>query len=173
MASLRDAEAWGRRPGVSSRSALLNPRLMAGNPLGCFALGALLTKPCVGGLPANRRAIGEVARPVRGPGLQPVGRVPQPGARHPFSPDNNQKGLGKIAVAESGSSAILQTVNATIQTEMIQLADGSRVLRLSEPASGLSLEKKLDAARPVVRQKDWLMKEFAALLEHEAAANAA
>lgn len=64
-------------------------------------------------------------------------------------------------------------MNANIQTEMIQLADGFRVLRLSEPASGLSLEKKLDAVRPVVRQKDWLMKEFAALLEHEAAANAA
>jgi hypothetical protein len=67
----------------------------------------------------------------------------------------------------------LLTMNATIQTEMIQLADGSRVLRLSEPASGLSLEKKLDAARLVVRQKDWLVNEFAALLEHEAAANAA
>jgi hypothetical protein len=67
----------------------------------------------------------------------------------------------------------LLTMNATIQTEMIQFADGSRVLRLSEPASGLSLEKKLDAARPVVRQKDWLVNEFAALLEHEGAANAA
>lgn len=64
-------------------------------------------------------------------------------------------------------------MNANIQTEMIQLADGSRVLRLSDPASGLSLEKKLDATRAIVRQKDWLMKKFAALLEHEAVANAA
>jgi hypothetical protein len=78
-----------------------------------------------------------------------------------------------MAVAESGASAILLTTKANIQPEMIQLADGSRVLRLSEPASRLFLEKKLAAARAIVRQKDWLMKEFAALLEHEASANAA
>ena len=119
LASLRDAGSLGGSPGVSSRSALLNPRLPSVNPLGC-------SEPVTRVLRACRSA--------------------------------------KMAVAESDSSAILLTMNANIQTEMIQLADGSRVLRLSKPASGLSLEKKLDAARPVVRQKDWLMKEFAALL---------
>ncbi len=64
-------------------------------------------------------------------------------------------------------------MTADLQIEMIQQADGSRVLRLSDPASGLCLEKKLDAARSVARQKDWLLKEFAALLEHEAEASVA
>lgn len=64
-------------------------------------------------------------------------------------------------------------MNDDIHVEMIRLADGSRLLRLSEPNSGLSLERRLNEARPVARQKEWLMKEFIALLDHEAAASAA
>ena len=54
-----------------------------------------------------------------------------------------------------------------IQIELIKLANGDRLLRFSESTSGLSLEKKLDALQPVVRQKERLQKAFDAALAHE------
>lgn len=51
-----------------------------------------------------------------------------------------------------------------IQIELIKLVSGERLLRLTEPHSGLSLEKKLDAKLPVVRQKQQLLKVFEAAL---------
>jgi hypothetical protein len=53
-----------------------------------------------------------------------------------------------------------------IQIELIKLVSGERLLRLTEPHSGLSLEKKLDAKQPVVRQKQQLLKVFEAALSH-------
>lgn len=51
-----------------------------------------------------------------------------------------------------------------IQIELLKLASGERLLRLTEPESGLSLEKKLDAGMPVVRQKERLLGVFEAAL---------
>ena len=58
-----------------------------------------------------------------------------------------------------------------IQCDLIKLANGERILRLTEPQSGLSLEKKLDPAQPIVRQKERLFGVFeAALAKAEPAA---
>ena len=51
-----------------------------------------------------------------------------------------------------------------IQIDLIKLIGGERLLRLSEPQSGLSLEKKLDAQLPVARQKERLLGVFEAAL---------
>jgi hypothetical protein len=51
-----------------------------------------------------------------------------------------------------------------IQIELIKLVSGERLLRLTEPQSGLSLEKKLDPKQPVVRQKQQLLNVFEAAL---------
>ena len=58
-----------------------------------------------------------------------------------------------------------------IQIDLIKLVGGERLLRLTEPQSGLSLEKKLDPKQPVVRQKERLIGVFeAALAKAELAA---
>ena len=49
-----------------------------------------------------------------------------------------------------------------IQLDLIKLLSGGRLLRLTEPQSGLALEKKLDAGLPVVRQKERLLGVFEA-----------
>jgi hypothetical protein len=51
-----------------------------------------------------------------------------------------------------------------IQCDLIKLLNGERNLRLTEPQSGLSLEKKLSPADAVVRQKERLMGVFEAAL---------
>ncbi len=51
-----------------------------------------------------------------------------------------------------------------IQFDLIKLADGGRLLRLTEPQSGLALEKKLAPADAVVRQKEKLLRAFEAAL---------
>ena len=44
-----------------------------------------------------------------------------------------------------------------IQIDLIKLAGGERLLRLTESLSGLSLEKKLDPQKPVASQKEKLL----------------
>ena len=56
------------------------------------------------------------------------------------------------------------TERGKIQIDLIKLVSGERLLRLTEPQSGLSLEKKLDATQPVVRQKKRLLGVFEAAL---------
>lgn len=51
---------------------------------------------------------------------------------------------------------------AKIQMELIKLKGGERLLRLTEPQSGLSLERKLDSSRPVTDQKKQLLSIFEA-----------
>ena len=51
-----------------------------------------------------------------------------------------------------------------IQIDLIKLADGQRLLRLTEPQSGLALEKKLDPQKPVASQKEKLFGVFEAAL---------
>ncbi len=54
-----------------------------------------------------------------------------------------------------------------IEMLLLKLADGGRILRLSEPQSGVCLEKRLDPTQSVARQKDRWMQAFAAMLERE------
>ena len=51
-----------------------------------------------------------------------------------------------------------------IQIDLIKLVGGDRLLRLTEPRSGLALEKKLDPKQPVLRQKERLLGVFEAAL---------
>ena len=51
-----------------------------------------------------------------------------------------------------------------IQIDLIKLVGGERLIRLTEPQSGLALEKKLDPEQPLVRQKERLLGVFEAAL---------
>ena len=51
-----------------------------------------------------------------------------------------------------------------IQFDLVKLMDGGRLLRLTDPRSGLTLEKKLAQADAVVRQKERLLRAFEAAL---------
>lgn len=55
-----------------------------------------------------------------------------------------------------------------IQIDLIKLADGSRLLRLTEPKSGLTLERKLSANGAVHEQKEALLSVFEAALKKRA-----
>ena len=54
-----------------------------------------------------------------------------------------------------------------IELLLLKLADGGRILRFSEPQSGLCLEKRLDACESVARQKERWKHVFTAMLERE------
>jgi len=51
-----------------------------------------------------------------------------------------------------------------IQIDLIKLLNGERILRLTGPHSGLSLEKKLSPGHPIVRQMRQLRQAFEAAL---------
>jgi hypothetical protein len=51
-----------------------------------------------------------------------------------------------------------------IQFDLVKLLNGERILRLTDPQSGLSLGKKLKPAEAVVRQKERLLQVFEAAL---------
>jgi len=55
----------------------------------------------------------------------------------------------------------------SVELLLLKLADGGRVLRIQEPTSGLCLEKRLDPAQPVARQKERWKQVFVAMLERE------
>jgi hypothetical protein len=57
-----------------------------------------------------------------------------------------------------------------IELVMLKLADGARILRVSEPVSGLCLEKRLDPHEPVARQTDRWKDTFLSLLKRETGA---
>jgi len=57
-----------------------------------------------------------------------------------------------------------------IQFDLIKPANGGRILRLTEPQSGLALEKKLAPTDAVVRQKEKLLSAFQAALARVAEA---
>ncbi len=58
-------------------------------------------------------------------------------------------------------------MNEHIHVELLHLADGERRLRLEHTASGLCLEKRLDAGQPVVAQAGRWKQVFTALLARE------
>jgi hypothetical protein len=55
-------------------------------------------------------------------------------------------------------------MNDQIKIQLVKLTEGGRLLRFSEKVSGLCLEKRLGAQRPVVLQKARLLREFQDLL---------
>ena len=57
-----------------------------------------------------------------------------------------------------------------IDVMMLKIADGGRVLRFSEPISGLCLEKRLGPQAPVAQQTDRWKHTFISLLERETGA---
>ena len=50
---------------------------------------------------------------------------------------------------------------------LLKLADGARILRFNEPASGLCLEKRIEPDQPVAGQKQRWKQVFASMLERE------
>ena len=50
---------------------------------------------------------------------------------------------------------------------MFKLADGARVLCLTEPISGLTLEKRLDPAKPIAHQTNHWKRVFHTFLRRE------
>jgi len=54
---------------------------------------------------------------------------------------------------------------------LLKLADGGRVLRFSEPDSGLCLEKRLEETHSVAGQKRRWKEVFVAMLERELGTN--
>ena len=64
-------------------------------------------------------------------------------------------------------------MNSEIQIDLVKLTDGSRLLRLSDTASSLCLEKRLDPSASVLRQKEHWLHVFRDLLSREATASAA
>jgi len=58
-------------------------------------------------------------------------------------------------------------VKRDIEMLLLKLADSARVLRFSEPASGLCLEKRLGPRQSVARQKRRWRGVFFAMLERE------
>jgi hypothetical protein len=59
-----------------------------------------------------------------------------------------------------------------IRIELVKLGNGERLLRLTEPASGLSMEKTLDPRQPLLRQKARLLDVFNAALDRASVAAA-
>ena len=55
-----------------------------------------------------------------------------------------------------------------IQIELIKLDGGDRLLRLTEPQSGVALEKRLDPKQAVVCQKERLLEMLDAALARAA-----
>jgi hypothetical protein len=49
-----------------------------------------------------------------------------------------------------------------LQMELANLKGGQRLLRLTEPKAGLSLERKLSPKQPVANQKEQLLSVFEA-----------
>ena len=59
-----------------------------------------------------------------------------------------------------------------IEMLLLKLADGARILRLSDSESGLCLEKRLDPTQSVARQKERWVQAFTGMLERELGAAA-
>ena len=64
-------------------------------------------------------------------------------------------------------------MNSETQIDLVKLADGSRLLRLSDAASRLCLEKRLTPSTSVLRQKEHWLHVFRDLLLREATASTA
>lgn len=57
--------------------------------------------------------------------------------------------------------------SASFQFDLLKLADGARLLRVTDPASATAIERRLDPRQPVVRQKEAVARALCAVLERE------
>jgi len=64
------------------------------------------------------------------------------------------------------------TSPAPLQIELLKLADGSRILRVTDSLSATALERRLDPTQPVVRQKETVARALRAVLDRELKASA-
>ena len=64
-------------------------------------------------------------------------------------------------------------MSSGIQIDLVKLTGGSRLLRLSDTASRLCLDKRHDPSASVLRQKQHWLHVFRDLLSREATASAA
>jgi len=55
-------------------------------------------------------------------------------------------------------------IRPDLQIDLFRLVTGERLIRLTDPRSGLALEQKVDPSRPLARQKERLLAVFAAAL---------
>jgi len=53
------------------------------------------------------------------------------------------------------------------EIELLKLADGSRLIRVSDPVTATALERRLDLAKPVWAQKNGLTQALQTLLANE------
>lgn len=61
-------------------------------------------------------------------------------------------------------------MNNNLRIQLITLTTGGRLLRVEDPGTGLSLERKLNPEKPVVSQKAKLLQLFEAMIQSELAA---
>ena len=54
-----------------------------------------------------------------------------------------------------------------IEIILLKLTDGLRIMRLSEPVSGLCLEMRLDKSQPVAKQQKHWKQVFESMLDRE------
>ena len=57
--------------------------------------------------------------------------------------------------------------------DLLRLADGTRLIRVADTASGTTLERRIDPTRPLARQKELVVTALRALLDRELSAAAA
>jgi hypothetical protein len=62
-------------------------------------------------------------------------------------------------------------MSSSIRIQLLTLAKGERVLRLEDPDTGLSVERKLKPEQAVLTQKARLVSLFEAMLRSELTAN--
>ena len=61
-------------------------------------------------------------------------------------------------------------MNENIRIQLLTLAQGGRIIRLEDDATGLSVERKVHPDKPLVAQKASLMSIFETLVKSESAA---
>ncbi len=61
-------------------------------------------------------------------------------------------------------------MNPKTRIQIVQLADGRKLMRIEDETSGLSVERNLSPELPLVAQKTKLMRLFETLLLNDAAA---
>lgn len=61
-------------------------------------------------------------------------------------------------------------MNPNFHIQLVQLDDGQKLMRIEDPDTGLSVERKLSPELPLVAQKNKLVRLFEALLLNDTAA---
>jgi len=73
----------------------------------------------------------------------------------------------EVLISLPSPEEIMRRAEDATRLCLLKLADGARLLRVSEPQSGLCLEAKLDPRLSVILQKQRWARAFEVLLERE------